>query len=1765
MSRQTVNVHLLRFGVIAILAISLTMAFGGPQLALADPLSPLAVSKTANPSPVSSGAQVTYTITMVNTGGSKINSVVMTDQLNGVGGIGTPPQLALTTTQGSCAQSSLKVTCTIGSIAGGGSVTVTIRGIVTAANGTTLNNTASVTGTKSAQNFTTTATVQTLVQNNNPSPLADLSISKTGPSSVVQSSPMTYILTINNSGQANATNIRVVDTLPAGVGLSSVSGTSLFVCTSAGSPVTVTCDGGAVNQGSNATITINAVAPSATGGIANTAVVDPNNTIPESNELNNTSATVSTSVTSAPAPQGLTISKADSPDPVIPGAILSYTIIVNNIATSRADDVVVVDGTQGLEAASITASQVIVNGTVGTTGGCTVTAPQVRCSIRSLNPGGTQTITIRGQVVASAGSTIINTATVTGNIKNQGVTATATAQTTVMPAVDLTITKADSPDPVCARSWPQPPDRLPSPPDGWTAAGGTVPTLLADPGCLGGLTYTFVVGNSGTANASGVVVRDPLPVGLIFDSYSTDGGFTCAVDAANVVTCTGGAVPATSTRTLTLLLVAPPDSGTISNTVTVDPNNAIYEADETNNTFVQATTVTTGIDLVIRKDDSRVDPPGIQNVTDGIDPIATSGTETYVITVDNVGTQNVTGVRVRDTLPAGTKFLSVVADPTHGFTCAHDGSATGGIVECMGGHLLATESEFYDPAGTPPAGPGDDIATIKITVFARPTVGTMHNEVRVDPLNEIAEYNELNNLETEDTIVTNGGAALLAFNELKIKKEQTSPVDGSGNAIPVATNGVIIYTITVSNDATDPVGQLAPVVVKDTLPQGFRYIEAKDTAPGPAGFQCVQGANTQEVTCTAGGPLSGLVTAIPGVPNSRTITVEAFAANTPSSAAVVYTNQADVDPNNTIPEGDEFNNRASIVTTVVVGGANMFNELTISKTQTDPGPACPPTCPGTVATSSIVTWDIVVSNTGSDPAFNVKLTDTLPAGFKFISALDTSGPSDPFRFVCVPAAGNTADCTGATLSGTVNAAGTNPTTRTIVLKAFSSAIPGSYTNTAIVDPANAIPEGNETNNTANLTTIVSNGGPGSFIDLTIVKSGSLTASPGGPLNYSLLVTNTGAATAFNVKVRDVLPAHVTFINAADSAAGPGNFTCSYTAPNLDCTGGTLPGGGGSRTINIHAVAPTNLELLTDDQENISVTVTNQAFVDPDNAILEGDETNNADSIDTVVSSPINLTLTKEGPGSATQNDTTTYAITVTNNKIGPTGATALGVTIVDPLPVGLIPLNVSAEPGNFTCQVEENPVNFVTCVGDLETETSVTITIEAFVTKDGGELDNEACVDPDHTIDETNELDNCKHTVGQVTPLKPDLQINKSADSSVANIGQELQYTVSVSNVGNAATSETITMTDNLPVDVTLVSPGGVTAPAGWTCSGTTTITCDNTSGMTQGENAQFKIRVTVDSTASGTITNNASVNTVTGESTPANNSTSLTTSIGGSGVDLTISNITDVPDPVNDRPSQLTYTIIGQNNGAAAASGVVIRIDLPDSGISSPVAAGSNGFNCVAPVAGNIDCTGDLPAGSNTIITVVLTVDSGAPNDLKLKATIDPSNAFGESDETNNTEEETTTVTGAVCTGSPCFDLVVADIDASAQTINSGDSVTFTVSIVNIGDSPISPTAIWDIHLLYSGTTGTMSVTPPGGIVCANFPTPLAPPPADLHQHCKSTAVVDPMDLGPGEGLTLTVTVTTSSAGTGSLEVNADIFNAIPGEFDETNNTATEVIDVNP
>ena len=110
-----------RLGAVALVAAGITALVPASALATAD----LAVDKTDSGAygqdPVTLGSEITYTITVTNGGPDTANGVELSDNL--------PSQLdfvASNPSQGSC-KGSNNITCELGSIANGGSATVTIR------------------------------------------------------------------------------------------------------------------------------------------------------------------------------------------------------------------------------------------------------------------------------------------------------------------------------------------------------------------------------------------------------------------------------------------------------------------------------------------------------------------------------------------------------------------------------------------------------------------------------------------------------------------------------------------------------------------------------------------------------------------------------------------------------------------------------------------------------------------------------------------------------------------------------------------------------------------------------------------------------------------------------------------------------------------------------------------------------------------------------------------------------------------------------------------------------------------------------------------------------------------------------------------------------------------------------------------------------------------------------------------------------------------------------------------------------------------------------------------------------------------------------------------------------------------------------------------------------------------------------------------------------------------------------------------------------
>lgn len=1303
--------------VMATLLLMTSLAVAGSGASAAP--SPVAVDISA-PASVAIGDQLTYTVVVTNTGGASITEVVVTDTVNGLSGAFEGGQqtnsFALESTVGTCGQDGNNVRCDIGTLAGRQSATITIRGTVNGSTGTTLNNTATATATKSATTFTASDTVTTQITGSGGGGATDpdLAVTVKAPVSTPPSSDIVYTLTVNNLGGVKASDVVVRASLDPDLAYVTYTATNLFVCTPGDDPDTLqpilTCTGGAINAGASATIQIGVIAPAFDTTTTVTASVDPDDAIVESDELNNFGE-ATTQVSLFPTnPPAMSITKTDDPDPLAPGELLEYTVVVENDTTSRADYLEVVDGTQGLDPASVAVEWVYSGNTAKNPPAmtCTVSAPKVTCTTTRFQPGQIVTITIRGTVVAPAGTSILNTATVNANITNTGFTNTASTITTIKPARDLSVTQY--------RDVPVAPDPV---------RGGDQ------------FEYLITVGNSGLYDATNVLVRQPLPTGtnalsekddVILDLSKGAGlgydasaaGTTCSVSASNVLTCViptvageASSQPGGTTETIRLYLIAPHAIGPITSTVTVDPNNAISEHDEANNSFTTTEQVQTGIDLTVVKADSP-------------DPVARNGTLRYTITVTNLGTQDATGIVVRDVLPTGTVFRSATdvlspnggpgggsANELHNFTC----TPSGNIVECAGGRIEGTWSGHKVE--------GADTATIVIDVFAPDEPGSYHNEVRVDPLNAIPEKNETNNLHLENTAVinVNGDPATYGqYKELYIDDvTETSPDTPNPPNLPYATSGILDYDITVASNGLSPIGATDNVVVRITLPAGSTFRDAYDLAIVPPGSD-----PDDAFTCThLGGQVVDCVGGTFTATGTRGIRVETFAPASPGTAHL----QAMVDPDNAIGESDETNNVNDELTQVAAG------EITeVQGTYIDLKPDI--TGDAEVATSGNLDHQVTISNPGVADAFDVTFRVVLPQGAIFRSADDADPAELDEAFTCSQAAG-VVTCTGGRVRHGAN--------RVVNIKSFAPAQPISNARAQVtVDPANAIPEGHEGNNADEHFTNVQVNGPDEFIDLTISKATEIPAASaapdedgpddtikeGRPYSYLLTVTNGGTDDAFNVVVRDPLPSGVAFVSAqaVDIAS---NFVCSQSGGVVTCTGGWVKAGGADpRQIRIDVLAPHQHGRI----------VLNQAFVDPDNAIPEGSEVNNGAQVSNTVNSTVNLDPDMQNgtAGTAAEGD---WTFSVTNDGTD----IARNVLVVANFSSGTIHLNTAA-PG-WSCEVFENPVNQVRCVGDVAANTTATFTVHYYKTADDP-INSYVIVDPDDTIVEIDETDNRADATG---------------------------------------------------------------------------------------------------------------------------------------------------------------------------------------------------------------------------------------------------------------------------------------------------------------------------------------------------------------------------------------------------------------------------------
>ncbi|MGQ9614735.1 DUF11 domain-containing protein, partial [Chloroflexus sp.] len=173
-----------------------------------------------------------------------------------------------------------------------------------------------------------------------------------------------------------------------------------------------------------------------------------------------------------------------------------------------------------------------------------------------------------------------------------------------------------------------------------------------------------------------------------------------------------------------------------------------------------------------------------------------------------------------------------------------------------------------------------------------------------------------------------------------------------------------------------------------------------------------------------------------------------------------------------------------------------------------------------------------------------------------------------------------------------------------------------------------------------------------------------------------------------------------------------------------------------------------------------------------------------------------LVLSKSvSPGVAQVGDQVVYTLTLSN--IG--GAPASEVVVDDPLPAFLRLVNVSASSG--TVQTVGNQVTVSIPV--LAPGESVTITIQAELIATPLPPDNRNVVSARTTSSEITTDNNTSSAT--LLPALPDLIVTKEVNPAIAQVGDNVVYTITVHNTGGAVAGD-VTLSDNLPPALRLIS-----------------------------------------------------------------------------------------------------------------------------------------------------------------------------------------------------------------------------------------------------------------------------------------------------------------------------------------------------------------------
>jgi len=815
----------------------------------------------------------------------------------------------------------------------------------------------------------------------------------------------------------------------------------------------------------------------------------------------------------------------------------------------------------------------------------------------------------------------------------------------------------------------------------------------------------------------------------------------------------------------------------------------------------------------------------------------------------------------------------------------------------------------------------------------------------------------------------------------------------ASNTLP-SIGEVVTFTINLSN-----FGDVAAtgVAIENFVPAGFNNVTAIDNS-GTYSFL------TDNVTWTGINVPVGSNTVSLNF-DATVLTPTGTAGEYTHTAEVIFVNQSDVDSSPNNDDGDQSEDDEDNIT-----AAPLQADLSLTKNVVG-GDLTP-------YVGEQLSFEISVSNDGPHDATNVRVVDQLLSGFTYISYSATTGTYNPTN--------------GFWELGTLANGATE--TLTIDVEVGSS---GNYTNTAQIiasdafdidsTPANGVSSEDDQGDVVVV--------PQPLIDLSLTKT--IDKSPplvSDNVRFTLTVTNDGPSDATGVEVTDLLPSGYNYISH-----NGGTYDVNTGVWNV----GTVANGS---TTSLSILCNIN---ASGDYDNVAeITGHDQADIDsnPNNDAPGEDDQDGVSVIpeplvDIAVSKTVDQLIPEVG-------EEILFTVTVEND--GPSDAT--NVVVTDLLATGYQLVNANPSNGTY------NATNGSWVVGNLANGASETLEIAVEVLSTGNysniaELTNVSEQDVDSTPNNNNESEDDQQTVEPTVIPVADLLLRKSVNVLSPYVGQEVIFTMNITNLGPSdATS--VEVMDLLPDGYTYVShsttAGIYNAVTGmWVLNG----------DMADASTETLNIVATVNNTGDYfNVTEVFASDQYDPNSIPNNNNifendqdNAGTTPVPSADLNLSLSVDNETPDV----GAEIIFTITLLNEGPSDAIGIEVESILP------------NGFTYVSDDSGGlfdpsdgIWDVGNLALESQTELQIVAEVnpsgDYTATSEVVDATFFDADSTPGNNVLSEDDQDEQTV--------SPRH---ITDISIS-KTVSDmnpevGDEIVFTIEVNNDGPNDASGLIIED------------------------------------------------------------------------------------------------------